>query len=74
MKSSVHHFSFHSETRFEAELFLIYLKPIVNIMVVRFMFYISAVTADRKYSVMDTEDLVEEVVTLDTLDELVQKE
>lgn len=37
------------------------------------MFYISAVTADRKYSVMDTEDLVEEVVTLDTLDELIQK-
>lgn len=42
-------------------------------MVVRFMFYISAVSADRKYSVMDTEDLVEEVVTVDTLDELSQK-
>ena len=37
------------------------------------MFYISAVLADRKYSVMDTEDLVEEVVTVDTLDELAQK-
>lgn len=37
------------------------------------MFYISGVTADGQYSVLDTEDLVEEVVSSETLAELTQK-
>lgn len=73
LKLSVHQFSFHSETRFKAELFLIYLKLIINSMVVRFVFYISNVLLDGQYSVLDTEDLTEETVSAETLAELSQK-